>query len=157
MKPLPMILGAMSLAVATGALAGASLPTTPITRHGDILAEVPRHQVQSRTIEETHAMIAPRDHYPLETPAGVIPVAELEYHGRLRNRMREQPLYGAETEAEAFGMERPDTIALEAEPASRIVVADSRPVAAADLAQASVAARLPDNFVPLEEGIFEQR
>ena len=136
MKPTPLLLGAIPLTIFTGALIGTAVATEPIARATDPIAEVPQHKVETRSTEEAQAMIAPRNHYPLKTPDGVIEVAELTYHGRMRHRLREQPLYGAQSEAEAFGAMEP-----------AVIVSDEPHLAEAR--------DLPENFVPLEPGVFE--
>lgn len=146
MPATPLILGAIPCAIFAGALIGTNIPTEPVNHTAaDPLEQIPQHQVESRSLAEARNLVAPRNHYPLETPDGTVEVAELAYHGRLRDRMRDQPLYGAENEAEAFAMaeDAPESPALSAfdPPVTR-----SHP----DAAQ-----RLPDNFVPLEPGVFE--
>ena len=136
MKRTPLFLGAIPLTIFTGALIGTAVATEPIGRAGDPLEQIPRHQIESRTIDEARAMTASQNQYPLETPEGVIEVGELAYHGRLRHRMREQPLYGAQSEADAFAI--PDE--------ARHLATDSEPRGIRNQ---------PANFVPLEDGIFE--
>ncbi len=140
MKRTPLILGAIPLTIFAGAAIGTSVTADPIGRTANPLEQIPQHEIETRTADEARAMTATRDQYPLETPDGVIEVGELAYHGRLRDRMREQPLYGAETEAEAFG-----------------VVEDTELLAAeSDAGNAYAGAPIqPANFVPLEEGVFE--
>ena len=140
MKRTPLVLGAIPLTIFAGAAIGTSVTADPIGRAGDPLEQIPQHEIETRTADEARAMTATRNQYPLETPEGVIEVGELAYHGRLRDRMREQPLYGAETETEAFGMAQ-DTQLLtsEGEAASATASAPTQPA----------------NFVPLEEGVFE--
>lgn len=140
MKRTPLILGAIPLTIFAGAAIGTSVTADPIGRAGNPLEQIPRHEIETRTADEARAMTATRNQYPLETPEGVIEVRELAYHGRLRDRMREQPLYGADTEAEAFGMAE-DTQLLAAENEANRTHATA-PVQ-------------PANFVPLEEGVFE--
>lgn len=145
-----MILGALAAAICGGAALGASVPTTPVTRYDDTFAAVPHHAPQTVDPEEFKRMIASRDQYPLETPSGVIPVEDLAFHGRLRSRLREQPLYGARSEAEAFGMESEYRSVVQASVQSAPAAAGKNAGAQPQMAQA-----MPANFVPLEDGIFE--
>tara|TARA_E500000305_G_C3965922_1_gene209491 strand:+ start:32 stop:613 length:582 start_codon:yes stop_codon:yes gene_type:complete len=94
------ILGAAALVpifgFTCGALAAAAIDTTPVTGgHDDYLADIPAQQMQTVSPEQAKAMQARANHYPLETPDGTIEVAELAYHGRLRNRLSERALYEA--------------------------------------------------------------
>lgn len=136
MKSTPLFLGAIPLTIFAGALLGNAVATEPIARATDPIAELPRHEVETRTIEETRAMKAPRNQYPLKTPQGVIQVSELAYHGRLRQRLREQPFYGAHSEADAFG-----TVEMPAAGTQEPVAGEPRNLSA--------------NYVPLEPGVFE--
>ena len=140
MKRTPLILGAIPLTILAGASIGTAVATDPIGRAGDPLEQIPRHQVESRSAAEAQAMLAPQNQYPLETPDGVVAVAELAYHGRLRNRMREQPVYGAASEAEAFGVDEQ----------ARFALVEQTALHTAEQLQAP-----PDGFVPLEDGVFE--
>lgn len=84
----PKLLGATAAAAILGALTGASIATEPLTRGSDPLASIPSHDIAQHDAEEARAMIAPRNHYPLVTPQGVVEVAELAYRGRLRDETR---------------------------------------------------------------------
>ena len=159
MKPTPAILGAITLAITAGTALGMSTPTDPLTNYSDTLSTLPQHAMESRSSDAARKMIAPRDQYPLETPEGVIEVSELAYHGRLRNRMREQPLYGATSEAEAFAMSQDlstsDYRRYERSAALDAQQPDLSATRDRDVQRASTQQNLPQNFVPLESGIFE--
>lgn len=105
MQARSVFLGAMVAAICGGATLGTSTPTNPISRYSDTFAMVPGHAPQTVSAEKARSMVASRDQYPLQTRKGVIPVQDLAYHGRLRSHLREEPLYGAQNEAEAFGQE----------------------------------------------------
>ncbi len=96
----PKILGAAALVpifgFTCGALAAAAIETKPVTGgKEDYLADLPAQHMQTASPEQARAMKARANHYPLETPHGTIEVAELAYHGRLRNRLPERALYEA--------------------------------------------------------------
>lgn len=96
----PKILGAAALVpvlgFACGALAATAIDTTPIVGgKEDYLADIPVQHQQTVSVEQAKAMKAKANHYPLETPYGTIEVAELAYHGRMRNRAPERALYEA--------------------------------------------------------------
>ncbi len=147
MRYVSSMLGALGIAIAGGLTLGMTTPTDPITRDSDPLANIPQHEVQSLSVEDARKRQPARDQYPLKTPDGVIPVRELAYYGRMRSRMREQPMYGAQSEAEAFGLDQrhdyDNQRALDA--------MQPRPAAQPQHA----ASRHEGNFVPLEPGIFD--
>ena len=142
MKTTPVILGAIALAIGAGTALGMTTPTNPLRSADDTLAALPKHAMESRSLEEAREMVAKDDQYALETPQGRVEVAELAFHGRLRDRRRDVPLYGARTEAEAYGMDTGPSYAeaLDAQQPQQLAAAE--PMEAA--------------FVPLEEGIFER-
>ena len=167
MKTTPAVLGAICLALSAGTALGLSTPTQPLSDYSDTLADLPRHALNTPSPEEARKMIAPRDQYPLETPDGVVEVAELAFHGRLRSRMREQPFYGAESEIDAFAMV---DASYEVQPTrtfderARYARADYGRASLSGASQTSALAEVrktqqetPSNFVPLEDGIFEVR
>ena len=88
MKPLPMLLGAVALALTTGAVAGNALSTEPLGANQDVSHILPQRATVAYPGELKRVEPLP-DHYPLETPDGVIEVAELAWHGRYRDRYRQ--------------------------------------------------------------------
>ena len=155
MKPTPMILGAMALAIGAGTAVGMSTPTDPLSRYGDTFDNIPRHATQFASVDEQRRMIAPRDQYPLVTPEGTIEVAELVFHGRLRDRVRrvqslEQSLGLAASEEGYYSARNVSFEQAQALDAQQPIPqpSDDR-LETARLQQAS--------YVPLEQGIFEQR
>lgn len=151
MQTVSALLGAAGIAVIGGVALGASVPTNPITKNQDLLAGIPKHEIASLTPEEVARRTPKQDQFPLETADGVIPVHELALHGRLMNRMREQPLYGARSYDEAYGL------------AAYAETGIGGPADAVDYGAHEVAAiahpsghgNTGANFVPLEPGIFE--
>lgn len=163
MKPTPVILGAITLAIGAGTALGMSTPTDPLSKYSDTLATLPQHAMENRTADEARKMIASRDQYPLETPDGVIEVRELVFHGRLRDQTRRMAAYregnfdaapvanDAAYRVDYRGYERAQAL-----DAQQPILQPSdqryeqvREQQAAEMRQAS--------FVPLEEGIFERR
>ena len=87
-RPFPRLtafIAAALVAGAVGAASGQAIGDTPILRGGSEqalpLAKTPYEAVEGQTETER-----PPDHYPLVTPDGTIPVAELALHGRMRDR-----------------------------------------------------------------------
>ena len=70
---------------AVGAVSGQAIGDTPMLRGGvdDMLPEGSSFQSDFSDLAESEQ---PPDHYPLETPQGTIPVAQLALHGRMRDR-----------------------------------------------------------------------
>lgn len=138
----PWFLGACAAACIAGAVGGATMPTSPKQDRSDILDEIPQHEIAMPSAEQARKMIAPRNHYALETPEGRIEVAELSEHGLYRDRHREQPYFFAAAEAGAENLQMIDE-----QPASF-----EQPVEPSTTQVAPVQDR--QQIVPLEEGIF---
>ncbi len=70
--------------VVAGAVSGSAIGTAPMLDRSDssIPAASPRTEIGAFAFDRDQA---PPDHYPLVTPTGTIPVAQLALHGRLRN------------------------------------------------------------------------
>ena len=89
----PWFLGACACACLVGGVAGTSIAADPVSR-GDSqwMDTIPNHQIAYPDAAEASKLVAPRDQYDLETPNGVIPVSELAFRGRLRDRYRDVPM-----------------------------------------------------------------
>ncbi|MBD3731002.1 MAG: hypothetical protein IE933_15025 [Sphingomonadales bacterium] len=86
MKVPPLLLGACALACLTGASLGATTNTRPLGDADSPLAGLPSHTASAA--QYALASTDTPDHYPLVTPQGTIPVADLAIHGRLRDEYR---------------------------------------------------------------------
>lgn len=73
------------VAAAVGAVSGQAIGDTPILRDRSehFGPSANKHDAPAERSAETDR---PPDHYPLVTPNGTIPVAELALHGRMRDR-----------------------------------------------------------------------
>lgn len=77
-------IAALTVAV-IGAIGGASIGASPILR-ADAAEAYAASSGSLGSSERWQSGERPPDHYPLVTPQGTIPVAELALHGRLRDR-----------------------------------------------------------------------
>ena len=87
-RPFPLktaFAAAAIVCAAVGAVSGQAIGETPMMRGG-----TDETISSAGALATDHSRIANSeplpDHYPLETPEGIIPVAELALHGRLRDR-----------------------------------------------------------------------
>lgn len=131
MKVSPWILGACALVPIAGAVAGASVNTTP-------LAPVTASSIPEGSpivVADASPVTRERlpDHYDMQTPEGLVEVHELRMRGQHRDQWRAARAYEARYEADLAAME------------SRWAVRDteSRAAAALDAAQP----RVPENRV----------
>lgn len=85
MKRTPAILGAISLALISGAVAGKSIVTEPISTNAGLDAVLPQQHIHPQSAELATVERLP-DHYPMTTPEGVIEVSELALRGRYSQR-----------------------------------------------------------------------
>ena len=85
MKLTPQIVGAVALVGMAGALAGAAIGGSPVLArsHADTL---PTSTIVTTANASLHTTKNLPDHYPLQTPAGTVEVADLALRGRLRNQ-----------------------------------------------------------------------
>ncbi len=110
-----------------------AIGATPVLQKG-IGAELPNRSPIQQAFADPNSDRGPPppNHYPLVTPEGTIPVAELEWHGRLRNSRHawqiEEPAY-VELGAEYDRPYREDEIAELAswEPAQRVAATRAEP------------------------------
>ncbi len=79
------VLGAGALALISGAAAGSAVNTDPVSRADSaapsFAAKHPQPAFDAKVAKGP-------DHYPLETPRGVVPVSELAWHGVMRGEYR---------------------------------------------------------------------
>ena len=80
MKAKSLILGALALGLLAGAAGSRTIPTDPVARATDTMAELPETPLL-RYPGEGDAQVALPDHYPLETGAGRVEVGDLIWHG----------------------------------------------------------------------------
>ncbi|WP_340588889.1 hypothetical protein [Erythrobacter alti] len=103
MKISPWILGAAALVPIAGAVAGASVSTDPIGVTQDVTALLPERPLVSNKAP-MHRESLP-NHYALETPEGVVEVADLALRGRHPDRYRRAQAMEAAYAAEAVAYE----------------------------------------------------
>lgn len=96
MKLTLLSLGAGSISLVLGAVAGESINTVPKTSGMDVLEAIPRHDLVFSPAAPDQG-ISP-DHYPLVTPRGRVEVEDLWLHGLYRNRRPADVLYDFELE-----------------------------------------------------------
>ncbi len=86
MKVSPWIFGAALIVPVIGAMAGSSISTEPLDTPQDISMLLPDNQIN------TYAATSPErplsNHYDLETPEGVVEVADLAFRGRNHEEYR---------------------------------------------------------------------
>lgn len=160
MKPTPMILGAITLAIGAGSALGMSTPTDPLTRTSNTFDTIPQHAIERRSEEEARKMIAPRDQYPLETKDGVIEVSELVMHGRLREQTERRERMAAMFDAQLEAIEYESVVDYRSYQQARALDAQQPVVRVRHtrLDQVREEQRLTQaGYVPLEDGIFERR
>lgn len=86
LKVPPWVLGAVALVPLAGALIGNSVNTDPLGVASDVTSTIPDRPLDvayQRPLESSPRL---PDHYAMETPEGVIEVAELAFYGRYRDR-----------------------------------------------------------------------
>lgn len=103
MKLTLLSLGAGSVSLVLGAVAGESINTVPKTSSTDVLEAIPRHDLAFFPAAPDEG-VSP-DHYPLVTPRGRVEVEDLWLHGLYRNRRPAEVIYDFELEPESPELE----------------------------------------------------
>lgn len=85
MKLTPQIVGAVALVGMAGALAGAAIGESPVLARSQS-DTLPTSTIVTTANASLHTTKNLPDHYPLQTPAGTVEVADLALRGRLRNQ-----------------------------------------------------------------------
>ena len=109
----PYALAALLTGPILGIAASGTINTVPNQTGSDLLASIPRHASSDYEADELANSLNLPDHYPLVTPRGVVPVADLMTHGLYSNRRFRRVYY-------AFDDEIP-------EPAKEIPAVSTRP------------------------------
>ncbi|MGI8944187.1 MAG: hypothetical protein ACR2FJ_08180 [Qipengyuania sp.] len=135
MQANPVFLGACVVFALGGAVGGANVGTTPITRAGDSLGSIPQHSFVPPGPEVQRRIIAPRDQYALQTPQGEVAVDDLAWHGRWRGTRMARSYASAEYEFAVPAYEELDYTTYRApplpqEPADRASADSSDPLRA---------------------------
>lgn len=86
MKATPLFLGACALASVAGAVAGATMNTTPIQNAAIGMDMLPERDIAFNSADSGLPEVAPPDHYAMITPQGRIEAAELSTRGLYSQR-----------------------------------------------------------------------